>query len=333
MPGVTILAYHRIATPSDPPDLAPTLIDAYPSSFEEQMCYLAARYNVVSSWDLVRALREGKSLPRRAVIITFDDAYRCFKETAWPILRRLGLPVTLFVPTYYPSNPATLFWWDALHRALMLTRHNTIQLRIAGNSQRAIGGLRNFPLETPQQREEAYQQLVPIIERLEEAQAARLLDTILEECDVVPNSTPHMLSWEDIAELASEGVAVGPHTRNHTILAQLTPERARAEVAWSWADLQEHISDPLPIFCYPNGKPHAINRPAVEAVRRSGLVGAYTMVAGLNRVGRTDPYLMYRVGAVAGESMRRFSMKITLAGRVYRRLKGLVRRKSEVFTV
>jgi peptidoglycan/xylan/chitin deacetylase (PgdA/CDA1 family) len=323
---VTILAYHRIAAPSSTPELAPTLIDAYPSAFEEQMRHLAARYDVVSSWDLVRALREGTTLPKRAVIITFDDAYRCFKDTAWPILRRLGLPVTLFVPTHYPSNPTTLFWWDALHRALMLTHHNVLALQNVVNSQRAVGGMRSISLETPQQREEAFQQLVPIIERLDEVEAKRLLDAILEECEVEPNSTPHMLCWEEIAGLAAEGVAVGPHTRNHTILAQLTPERARDEVAWSWADLQERLPNPLPIFCYPNGKPHAINRPAVEAVRRSGLAGAYTMVAGLNRVGRTDPFLMYRVGAVAGESMRRFTLKITLAGRAYRRLKGLVRR-------
>ena len=127
--SVTILAYHRIATPGDQPELAPTLIDAFPVAFEAQMRYLAARYNVISSWDLVRALREGYTLPRRAVIITFDDGYRCFKETAWPILRRLGLPVTLFVPTHYPSHPGILFWWDALHRALMLTEKTSLEVR------------------------------------------------------------------------------------------------------------------------------------------------------------------------------------------------------------
>jgi peptidoglycan/xylan/chitin deacetylase (PgdA/CDA1 family) len=325
--SVTVLAYHRIATPASQPELAPTLIDAYPADFEAQMRYLAARYNVVSSWDLVRALREGYSLPRRAVIITFDDGYRCFKETAVPILRRLGLPVTLFVPTYYPSNPGALFWWDALHRALTLTNHTSLEVR------NAVSGVRNVSLGTQAQRDAAFEQLVPMIERLEEADAKRLFDCILEQCGVEPNSEPHMLDWEEITELAAEGVAVGPHTRNHNILAQLTPERARDEVAWSWSDLQARIPNPLPIFCYPNGKPHAINRSAVNSVRQSGLVGAYTMMAGLNRVGRTNPYLLYRVGAVAGESLRRFSLKITLAGRVYRQLKALARRRPEAFTL
>ena len=160
-----------------------------------------------------------------------------------------------------------------------------------------------------------------------------MVDELLGQCAVEPNATPHMLTWAEIEELSAEGVSVGPHTRNHTILAQLTPERARAEVAWSWGDLQAHIGQPLPIFCYPNGKPHAINRTAVDAVQRSGLVGAYTMVAGLNEVGSTNPYLMYRVGAVAGESMRRFKLKITLGGHVYRRLKGMALRASEAFKI
>ena len=49
------------------------------------MRYVAARYNVISSWDLVRALRDGKPLPPRALIITFDegtDAAACCNETA-----------------------------------------------------------------------------------------------------------------------------------------------------------------------------------------------------------------------------------------------------------
>lgn len=337
--SVTVLAYHRIATPASSPELAPSLIDAYPADFEAQMRYLKEQYNVVSSWDLVRSLRDGRALPPRAVIITFDDGYRCFKDTAWPIMRRLGLPATLFVPTYYPSHPGALFWWDELHRALTLTTTPSITLDacLQPRGESMYDALRarrtTLPLETLAQRELALSLLVPYLERLGEAEAKSLLDSVLTQCAVEPNATTHMLTWPEIAALAGEGVAVGPHTRNHAILAQLTPDRARNEVLWSWADLQAHIPRPLPIFCYPNGKPHAINRAAVHAVERSGLAGAFTMVAGLNMVGRTSPYLMYRVGAVAGESLRRFALKMTLAGRVYRRLKGLARGRVGAFSV
>ncbi|HEX9991109.1 MAG TPA: polysaccharide deacetylase family protein [Chloroflexia bacterium] len=314
---VTVLAYHRVAAPGNS-DLSPALIDAYPAEFEAQMRYVAARYNVVSSWDLVRALREGYTLPSRALIITFDDGYRCFAEVAMPVLRRLGLPVTLFVPTGFPGAPGKLFWWDTLHRALKRT----------GKAQIEVAGVGIVSTRTSKERYAAYGRLVPYIERIREQEAAKLLDHIVEQCEVEPNVTPHMLSWEEIVALESEGVNVGPHTQSHIILAQASRERIQAEVAGSWADLQAKIERPLPIFCYPNGKPHAINHVVRQTVRETGMAGAYTMVAGLNVVGRTDPYLLYRVGTEAGHSLRRFAFKLTVGGRVYRRLKSLATRTS-----
>jgi peptidoglycan/xylan/chitin deacetylase (PgdA/CDA1 family) len=312
--AVTLITYHRIATPGNP-DLADSLIDAYPPDFEAQMRYLANRYTVIAAWDLVRALREDYRLPARALIITFDDGYRCFRDTALPVLRRLGLPVTLFVPTAYPGARDRAFWWDAVFRAVMRTTAPHLD----------VPGLGVLPLATRAERAGAYDRLVARIERAEEEAAARLVDEVITRCAVPPGPGSAILDWDELAALAAEGVAIGPHTRHHPILSQATPERVRAEVAGSWADLQARIPRPLPIFCYPNGKPHAIGPVAVRAVREAGLVGACTMVAGLNVIGRTDPYLLFRVGMEAGESLRRFAFKLTGAARVYRRAKALLR--------
>jgi peptidoglycan/xylan/chitin deacetylase (PgdA/CDA1 family) len=278
------------------------------------MRYVAAHYNVISSWDLVQALREQVPLAPRALIITFDDGYRCFLDTAFPILQRLGLPVTLFVPTGYPAAPTRLFWWDAIHRALMRTTRSEI----------AVPGLDIVPLTTPAKRHEGYARLVARIERTAEREAARLVDHVIEQCAVPPNDVNYMLNWAEVQALAAQGVAIGPHTRHHGILARAAPEQVRAEVAGSWADLQAHVPHPLPIFCYPNGKPHAVTRATARVVRQAGLVGAYTMVSGLNVVGRTDPYLLHRIGMDGCETIRQFTFKLTSAARLYRRFKRLI---------
>ncbi len=152
-----------------------------------------------------------------------------------------------------------------------------------------------------------------------------MLRRIIERCEIEPGCTQELLGWDDVEALAKEGVAIGAHTRSHPILAQAGAERVREEVEGSWADLRAHIANPLPIFCYPNGQPYAINKTAIEAVRQAGMAGAVTMVAGLNITGKTDPFLLYRIGAVAGESLSRFRLKISTAGRVYRRLKAIAR--------
>ncbi len=316
--AVTVLAYHRIASPDDP-DLSPTVIDAYPADFEAQMRYVASRYNVVSSWDLVRALREGYTLPRRALIITFDDGYRSFKDAALPVLQRMGgLPASLFVVTHYVGAMGAPFWWDALYRALMRTQQGYIE----------VPGVGILPLETPNQRRAAYDRLAPIVERITEEKATHMVNAVIERCGVEPSQERYVLNWEEVEDLARAGVAVGAHTRHHVVLAQTSPDRVRSEIAGSWADLRARLPDPLPIFCYPSGKPHAVNAVAAQTVRQAGMVGAYTMVAGLNVLGNTNPYTLYRVGMEAGESLPRFAIKIAGAGRAYRKLKSLVSRKA-----
>jgi peptidoglycan/xylan/chitin deacetylase (PgdA/CDA1 family) len=317
----TILTYHRIATPGGS-ELSPTLIDAYPPDFEAQMRFVAQHYSVISFWDVLRALRGDYELPRRALVITFDDGYRSFSDTAMPVLRRLGLPVTLFVPTAFIENPTRLFWWDAVYRALARTKLEEIDLP----------GLGHFSLRAEQERLATYERIVPIIEQREACEAERLVASLLDLCGVEPNHTPYLLGWDEVEVLAAEGVAVGPHTRQHPILSRVGPERAWAEIEGSWRDLKGHLrpsssAQPLPILCYPNGQPHAVNGAAKEAARRAGLVGAVTMVAGLNVAGTTDPFIMHRYGSVAGESLPHFRLKLGPAGRIYRRVKALLTRK------
>jgi peptidoglycan/xylan/chitin deacetylase (PgdA/CDA1 family) len=311
----TVLSYHRIAEPGCP-DLADSLIDASPAAFEEQMRYVAARYNVVSARDVVRSLREGYTLPRRALVITFDDGYRCFMDVAMPVLRRLGLPVTLFVATHVVGEPSALFWWDQLYRAI----------RGTGLHQLEVAGLGTLPLGNKDERAEAFSRLVPYMERLAEGEANALLRLIVESCGVAPNHERYLLDWEELRALEAEGVAIGPHTRHHPILAQAAPQRVRSETRGSWRDLSTMLQSPLPIFCYPNGREHAVNRTAMDAVKEAGLAAAFTTVAGLNVVGKTDAYRLLRVGAMWGESLRHFAIKLSPAGRLYRGLKALVKR-------
>jgi peptidoglycan/xylan/chitin deacetylase (PgdA/CDA1 family) len=37
------------------------------------------------------------SLPRKPLIVTFDDGYTCFDRNAWPVLRSLGIGATVFL--------------------------------------------------------------------------------------------------------------------------------------------------------------------------------------------------------------------------------------------
>lgn len=87
---VFALTYHSV---SDGP--APLCISV--GRFERQLTgLLAAGFRGLPLSRLV-AENDRFQLPRgRWVCLTFDDAYRDFRDTAMPVLRRLGLPATLF---------------------------------------------------------------------------------------------------------------------------------------------------------------------------------------------------------------------------------------------
>jgi peptidoglycan/xylan/chitin deacetylase (PgdA/CDA1 family) len=110
---VPVLVYHNLA------DRARGRMVMAGSSFEQQMRYLKANgYRVISLSDLVEWMQLGRQLPRRAVVLTFDDGYRAFKQWAYPVLRELGFTATLFVYTDYVGAGRNAMTWEDLRQLI-----------------------------------------------------------------------------------------------------------------------------------------------------------------------------------------------------------------------
>ena len=91
---VTIITYHAIGdcpAGSDPAELFMPL-----RLFESHMRFLARWRKVIP---LDAALMAGDRSGRPAVAVTFDDGYRSVMEHAAPVLNRLSIPATVFIPT------------------------------------------------------------------------------------------------------------------------------------------------------------------------------------------------------------------------------------------
>lgn len=88
---MTILCYHAVQ-PGWRSPLAVT-----PEDFAAQMRWLARHRKVLSLADAMEAADDRHRLPRGTTAITFDDGFASLHEHAFPILRDLGLPSTVFV--------------------------------------------------------------------------------------------------------------------------------------------------------------------------------------------------------------------------------------------
>jgi peptidoglycan/xylan/chitin deacetylase (PgdA/CDA1 family) len=88
---VSVLAYHSISDASIDTAVSPT-------EFEKQLAYVQAKgHSFVALSVVVDWYVEGKTLPRKAVAITFDDGYADFESNALPILSKFSAPATVFV--------------------------------------------------------------------------------------------------------------------------------------------------------------------------------------------------------------------------------------------
>lgn len=93
---VPILMYHSVAADADPA-YRPWAV--HPERFAAHVAYLREHgYTPLTVSQLVRARAgSGAGLPARPVVLTFDDGLADFYTGAWPVLRRHGVPATLFV--------------------------------------------------------------------------------------------------------------------------------------------------------------------------------------------------------------------------------------------
>lgn len=108
--SAVVLMYHRFGED----EYASTSVTM--EQFEAHVAELTSgKYTVMPLSRIVAALKSGTVLPERTVALTIDDAYASVYDRAWPILKREGLPFTLFVATDPLDQGSSDFMtWDQL---------------------------------------------------------------------------------------------------------------------------------------------------------------------------------------------------------------------------
>lgn len=92
---VPILMYHRVNNPNDTSSLNVSL-----ATFERQMEFLKVhRYNVMRVEDIIELVKAKKPIPPKTVAITFDDGFMDNFTYAFPILKKMDFPATIFMIT------------------------------------------------------------------------------------------------------------------------------------------------------------------------------------------------------------------------------------------
>ena len=244
-PAAVILRYHSIQ--DRPEQYATTIgcdsIHATPI-FERHMELIARRFNAVTMNDVALFLKGEKSLPQRAVAITFDDGYKDNVRFAAPILNRFGVPGTFYV--LVDSVDRSKAPWYCLLRHAFWTSRNPKW------SDPATGTIHD--LSNSQARDAAFLNTAEVCAQASAPAREELVEYATRSLDPVP--FPHegdlMMTWDDARTLVKSGHAVGSHTMTHPNVAHVSLTEARSELADSKRKLEKELGEAVKHFSYPH---------------------------------------------------------------------------------
>lgn len=237
---VAILMYHRIE-PERNSYFFPYSITV--SDFENQLNYLVKHYSILSLNELVDHIYEQTPLPKKAVVLTFDDGYKDNYTYAYPILKKYNMPATVFLTTGHIGSGEP-FWWDKISYVLQHTTCDALELDEMGL----------YPLKSNGERLRAAAALVKRLNGLPELQKNLLIEKIVSMSAVnVPAGLGKdiNLSWDEVREMRQGGITIGAHTVTHAFLTKLLSEEARREIIESRKIIEENINQPVIAFSYP----------------------------------------------------------------------------------
>lgn len=287
---LTILVYHRVLDVPDesafPFDVE--LVSASTHQFRRQMEYLRRHFQPTTFESVLRARDAGEMPPRGSAIVTFDDGFSDNYEHAFPILRDLGMPATVFLSTGY-IDQQELPWYERLAYAVMTTPPEALR----------SAGLELDGPSDPASRRALIERTLRRLKQVPNGERTAMLDRIFR---VLPDgdgwrkdgrSAP--LTWEQVREMSACGIEFGSHTVNHPVLSKVPTDELDYELAGSKRRIEQEIGKPIEVIAYPVGGEEAFDGRVRQAVSRAGYKLGVSYIPGVDRPDSWDPYALRRL--------------------------------------
>lgn len=270
----TILTYHRVAPRCRRDDaFAPSAsLEVSAALFREQLGFLKAGYDCLDIESFIGRLENPSPSARRAVLVTFDDGYRDFLESALPVLREFGVPAVVYATTGFLDRKAKP-WLLEIESVLREAKSLSFS---CGDSV--------FDGSTASLRDKwrAFDLLQKHLYQAGPLEAEKVLGMLRTPCrSGGPAARNELLNWEEILELDRNPlITIGAHGVNHIPLTSLTTEEARREIADSKKILEGRLGHPIRHFCYPYGSAAHFGPRETGLAREAGFVTAVSTLFG-----------------------------------------------------
>jgi peptidoglycan/xylan/chitin deacetylase (PgdA/CDA1 family) len=264
----------------------------YRETFEKQIEYLTGRFLILSFQEALKMWETKSADPdERYCIVTFDDGWRDNYEHAFPVLKKYGVPATIFLPTEFIGTNRW-FWPDRL--GYLLNQHHGLKAKGNGLDSLSLLKKKHPWLEGSETgNKEAI--IDSLIEKAKQQSPEEIEETIGELASILDLGAPEeriLLNWEEVREMSCDGISFGSHTLTHRILTTLSMEEMEHEVGASFRSLKVEGVNWIPVFCYPNGN---YTTAIAGVVRAAGFQAAVTTEPGWERIGEENRFALKRI--------------------------------------
>jgi len=267
--------------------------------FEKKLRFIKSHFQIITLAQALDYLKR-KQRPANCLVLTFDDGYQCNYDKAYPVLKKLDVPATIFLSVDLVENDA-VNWRDRLMKYVGRTKVDSLVIPVMG-AQR-------LQFKTGKLKAEAFLKINCYLKTLPDddiepnlEHIRRLLKADDDEC-----CDRLMLSWAEVQEMMGSGlVAFGAHTLTHPILTRISLDRAAHEISESKVALEAKLGQKVAWFAYPNGDFDLLTAQTVE---RCGYLAAFTTCPGGNG-SNADSYTLKRDGFTR-EAVFMFGLTVT----------------------
>jgi peptidoglycan/xylan/chitin deacetylase (PgdA/CDA1 family) len=257
--------------------------------FESRIRFLAKHYSPIGLEEVL-ASRTGRRLPRRPVLVTFDDAYASVAEVAGPICKKYGVPATFFVNASLVGNQ------DLALDNLVCYVANTVGIEKIQQAARQIARSPTLEIASLQQ---LFSEFIPTLSLKVRAEFRELLDSAagIRSADVAREAKLYVTA-DQLGSLVSSGFTIGNHTYTHVNCRILSGNDFNEEIHVNQKTLEGLVNHKVKAFSVPYGSSADLNGDLVMHLRQSGHEALF-LVESLANTSETDYFHLYRVSVAA----------------------------------
>jgi peptidoglycan/xylan/chitin deacetylase (PgdA/CDA1 family) len=257
--------------------------------FDDRIRFLAQHYTPIDLETFLHGAQGGK-LPRRPVLVTFDDAYASVAEEAAPICRKYRVPALFFVNAAFLGNR------DLSMDNFLAYVANTFGLAEINALAREFNGPQQPLLRS---RKQVTSEFIPTLstERLE-AFKRQLAAAVGVDTGQLANAARLYLSLDQLRELASSGFEIGNHTFSHVHCRILAGQDFHTEIENNKSFLESVLGREVRAFSLPYGSVADFTPSLEQHLKNSGHKAAFFVESRTN----TDATNLYHLNRVSVHS-------------------------------